>query len=114
MKISPLMWTALLVAGLSVAGCGKRPNHLDLPDDTPDDNFPHFYPSAKLDPQPDSSTVNRLDPMAPAAQGTMLSGMNNAMSNGLVLNTTVMSTPSNQGPMMSGGSGNTRPISNSH
>lgn len=111
MKISPLLWIPALALSLALVGCGKRPNSLDLPEDVPDDHFPHFYPNPALDPQPNALIAKQAPGIV---GGSTLSGMNNMMGNGLILDGSVMSSPSNQGPMMSGGGGGSTSLPGQH
>jgi predicted small lipoprotein YifL len=37
---------------LTLAGCGKKPGHVDPPIDVTEDHFPRVYPDPATDPKP--------------------------------------------------------------
>jgi hypothetical protein len=47
---------ALLAFGfmLALAGCGKKPGHVDAPDDVENDTYPRTYPDLSTDPKPEA------------------------------------------------------------
>lgn len=52
----------LVIAGLGLTGCGKKPSHIDPPLGTEEDTFPRTYPDLKTDPQPDLDARPDLAP----------------------------------------------------
>jgi hypothetical protein len=66
-----LVLPALLALAL-LAGCGKKPSHLDPPEGAGPDAalFPRAYPNPKYDPQPGKPQAKPAEKPAPeAAQG---------------------------------------------
>jgi len=45
--------STILILGLTLAACGKKPAHVDSPSDM-EDHFPLVYPDAATDPKPDA------------------------------------------------------------
>jgi hypothetical protein len=41
-----------MVAGLALAGCGKKPGSVDPPPEVTNDTFPQVYPDPATDPKP--------------------------------------------------------------
>ncbi|TWB41655.1 hypothetical protein [Nitrospirillum pindoramense] len=94
-----LLISGLTAAALALSGCGKIAHTLDTPDG--EDHPLNFYPSPKLDPQPNAKEAL---PSSVDQPGTSPATIQPATPYGVMPDSPVIS---NSGPMMGGTTTNT-------